>query len=152
MPNKETSLNMQISTEQIDSMVTAKEPIRCKLAVNDKPICQCMRCTFLGAEITSSKNGLEVRTYVKPVFTYAAETLAAKIMMRAVDMKTLRTIKGVNLRDQARSKMIREDLEIRDIVWFTRTKRRLRGDRVDRMIEGRWTKWAKDEKPNFRKP
>lgn len=58
-------LNMQISLEKTESMVIAKEPTRCKLAVNDKPIHQCMQCTYLGVEITSSKNlQQEVRTQV----------------------------------------------------------------------------------------
>ncbi|GJQ78450.1 hypothetical protein Trydic_g11569 [Trypoxylus dichotomus] len=39
------SLNMQISMEKIESWVIAKEPIRCKSDVNDKPIQQYMQCT-----------------------------------------------------------------------------------------------------------
>ncbi|GJQ84074.1 hypothetical protein Trydic_g12054 [Trypoxylus dichotomus] len=46
-------------------MVITKVPIRCKLAVNDKPIRQCKQCVYLGVEITSSKNlQQEVRTQV----------------------------------------------------------------------------------------
>ncbi|GJQ77295.1 hypothetical protein Trydic_g20717 [Trypoxylus dichotomus] len=71
-------------------------------------------------------------------------------MMRTAEMKTLRTIKGVSLRDQTRSKMI-EDLEIRDIVRFTRTRRRFWRDHVDRMTDGRWTNWVKDGKTNSRR-
>ncbi|GJQ83541.1 hypothetical protein Trydic_g10893 [Trypoxylus dichotomus] len=96
---------MQISMEKTESMVIAKEPIRYKLVVNDKPICQCMQCTYLGVEITNSKNlQQEVRaqinkasrtsgylrslilsteskariykTVVRPILTYAAETRA----------------------------------------------------------------------------
>ncbi|GJQ71581.1 hypothetical protein Trydic_g11284 [Trypoxylus dichotomus] len=71
-------------------------------------------------------------------------------------MKTLRTIKGVNLRDQIRSKLIREDLEIQDIVEFTRVRRRFWRDHVDRMTEGRSAKFVHfailDEKRNSRRP
>ncbi|GJQ69010.1 hypothetical protein Trydic_g6183 [Trypoxylus dichotomus] len=41
-------------------------------------------------------------------------------MMRAAEMKTLRTIKRVSLRDRIRSKVIREDLEIQDSIRFAR--------------------------------
>lgn len=183
-------LNMQISLEKTESMVIAKEPTRCKLAVNDKPIHQCMQCTYLGVEITSSKNlQQEVRTQVnkasrisgylrdliwknkyistdskvriyktvvRPILTYAVETRAdtakTKNMMRVAEMKTLRTIKGVSLRDQIRSDAIREDLNIQDVVRFTRSRRRYWRDHVDRMTEDRWAKWAKDGRPNSRRP
>ncbi|GJQ72702.1 hypothetical protein Trydic_g1359 [Trypoxylus dichotomus] len=49
-----------------------------------------------------------------------------------------------------RSKVIRENLEIQGIVPFTRARRRFWRDHVDKMTEGRWEKWAKDEKPNSR--
>ncbi|GJQ77581.1 hypothetical protein Trydic_g20966 [Trypoxylus dichotomus] len=65
-------------------------------------------------------------------------------MMRAAEMKTLRAIKGVSLRNQIRSKVIREDLEVQDIVKFTMARRFWR-DHVKRMTEGRLAKWAKDE-------
>ncbi|GJQ75004.1 hypothetical protein Trydic_g9625 [Trypoxylus dichotomus] len=102
----------------------------------------------------SAENKVRVyKTAIRPVLTYAAETRVnitkAKNMMRAVEMKTLRTTKRVSLRDQMRSKLIREDLEIQDIV-FTSARRRFYRDHVDRMTEGRWAKSAKDEKPNRR--
>ncbi|GJQ64826.1 hypothetical protein Trydic_g7003 [Trypoxylus dichotomus] len=64
-------------------------------------------------------------------------------MTRAAEMKSLRTIKVVNLRDQIRSKVIREDLEIQDGLQ--------RRDDVDRLTEDRWAKCANDEKPNPRR-
>ncbi|XP_045466574.1 uncharacterized protein LOC123675272 [Harmonia axyridis] len=55
--------NMIISLKKTESMVISREPIRCKLAVNDKPIKQTLQCTYLGVEISSCKNLYqEVRT------------------------------------------------------------------------------------------
>ncbi|GJQ72768.1 hypothetical protein Trydic_g1419 [Trypoxylus dichotomus] len=48
---------------------------------------------------------------------------------RVVEMKTLRTIKGLSLGDQIRSKVIRENLEIQDMVRFTRARPRRHIDR-----------------------
>ncbi|GJQ80208.1 hypothetical protein Trydic_g23784 [Trypoxylus dichotomus] len=90
---------MRLSMNKTESMVIAEEPVKCKLDVNDKPICQCMQCTYLGVEITSCKNlQQEVRvqinkalriedisaksnvhiykTAVKPALTDEAETRA----------------------------------------------------------------------------
>ncbi|GJQ65907.1 hypothetical protein Trydic_g4007 [Trypoxylus dichotomus] len=47
--------------------------------------------------------------------------------------------------------MIREDLEIRDVIRLTMTGRRFWRDNADRMAEGRWTKWAEDENANSRR-
>ncbi|GJQ76531.1 hypothetical protein Trydic_g2234 [Trypoxylus dichotomus] len=66
-------------------------------------------------------------------------------MTRAAEMKTLRAIKGVTLRERIRSKVIREDFEIQDIVRFTR-------DNVDKMTKGRWANWVKDKKSNSGRP
>lgn len=183
-------LNMQISVEKTESMVISKEPIRCKLAVDNKPIQQTKQCTYLGVEITNHKNLQEeartqankasrisgylrdlvwknkymstqskvriYKTVVRPVLTYATETRAettrTKSIMRAAEMKTLRTIKGVSLRDQIRSTAIREDLKIQDVVRFTRARRRYWRDHVDRMTDDQWAKWAKNEKPNSKRP
>ncbi|GJQ86175.1 hypothetical protein Trydic_g12445 [Trypoxylus dichotomus] len=65
---KAESPNMQISMEKKESMVASKEHIKCKLAVNDKPIHQCMLCTYLGIEITSFKSlQQEVRAQINKV-------------------------------------------------------------------------------------
>ncbi|GJQ83797.1 hypothetical protein Trydic_g5657 [Trypoxylus dichotomus] len=66
--------------------------------------------------------------------------------------KSERAIKGVNLRDQIRSKKVREDLEIQDIIRVRRGKQQFWRDQVDKMTEGVWRKWEKDEKPNPTRP
>ncbi|GJQ66649.1 hypothetical protein Trydic_g4618 [Trypoxylus dichotomus] len=73
-------------------------------------------------------------------------------MLRAVERKTMRTTKGVSLRDQIGCKVITEDLEIQDIVRFTRARRQFRKHLVDKMTEDHWAKWTKDEKLNSRRP
>lgn len=50
-----------------------------------------------------------------------ADTAKTKNMTRAAEMKTLRTVKGVSLKDQIWSDIIREDLKTQDIVRFSRS-------------------------------
>lgn len=45
-----------------------------------------------------------------------AETLKTKVLLRAAEMKTLRMIIGVPLRDQVKSTATREELKIPDVV------------------------------------
>ncbi|XP_055385812.1 uncharacterized protein LOC129614885 [Condylostylus longicornis] len=47
--------NMKISTEKTKSMTISKEPIRCKLVVNNKTIEQVNRFKYLGVDITDSR-------------------------------------------------------------------------------------------------
>ncbi|XP_045477896.1 uncharacterized protein LOC123683044 [Harmonia axyridis] len=182
--------NMMISAEKTESMVISKEPIRCKLAVHDKPIRQTLHCKYLGVEISSHMNVYqEVRaqankasrisgclrdmiwrnehmtaeskvriykTVVRPILTYAAETRAetatTKSLLRSTEMRILRTIEGVTLRDQIRSSVIRDELKVQDVVRFVRSRRRNWRDHVDRMGTDRLAKWAKNERPNTRRP
>lgn len=46
-------LNMSISIEKTKSMTIAKEPLRCKLVIEDKPIEQVMQFKYLGMNISS---------------------------------------------------------------------------------------------------
>ncbi|XP_055390221.1 uncharacterized protein LOC129619146 [Condylostylus longicornis] len=48
--------NMVISTEKTKSLVVSKDPIRCKLAINDIIIEQVMSFRYLGVEISSNQN------------------------------------------------------------------------------------------------
>lgn len=50
------NLNMMISTEKTKCMTISKQPLRCKLAVYDKPICQVMEFNYLGSVITSGRD------------------------------------------------------------------------------------------------
>lgn len=73
----------------------------------------------------------------KPVLIYAnetrAETSKTKRMMKTIEMKILRTVKGVILKDRVRSDTIRQELNIQDVVRWTKTRRRFWRDYVDRM-------------------
>ncbi|XP_044746226.1 uncharacterized protein LOC123322928 [Coccinella septempunctata] len=95
------------------------------------------------------------KTCVRPILTYASETRAetskTKSIMRTTEMKILRTIKGVTLRDRIRSD-IRAELGVQDVVRWVRTRKRFSRDLVERMPEDRWAKWAKNQKPNKRRP
>ncbi|GJQ68868.1 hypothetical protein Trydic_g21737, partial [Trypoxylus dichotomus] len=65
-----------------------------------------------------------------------AGTTKAKNMIRAAEMKARMTIKGVSLRGQIGRKVLRGDLEIQDIVRFTRLRRKFWRDHVDKKTEG----------------
>ncbi|GJQ86408.1 hypothetical protein Trydic_g10318 [Trypoxylus dichotomus] len=97
--------------EKTESVVIAKEPIKCKLDVNDKLIRQSMHCRELIWRNKSMSAESKVRMYkiaVSHVSIHASETRAdtakVKDMMRAAKMKTLKTIKGVSLRDSKSKK------------------------------------------------
>lgn len=96
------------------------------------------------------------KTCVRPILTYGAETRAetnpTKQLMRTTEMKTLRAISGVTLRDRKRSKEIRESLNVQDVVRWTRARRRGWDEHVDRMGPERLAKWAKVAKPNAIRP
>lgn len=51
--------NMKIATEKTKAMVIAKEPVRCKLMVEEKVIEQVRKFKYLGLEITSNRNIVE---------------------------------------------------------------------------------------------
>lgn len=170
--------NMIISTEKTKSMVISKEPVRCKLMVDNKTIEQVMKFNYLGSQISSSRNLIEevrancikasfisgslrdliwknkymtaeckiriYKTCVRPILTYAAETRAettkTKKLLRSTEMKTLRAIKGVTLRDQIRSSAIRDELQTEDVVRWVRSRRRYWRDHVGRMDQDRIAK------------
>ncbi|XP_072764658.1 uncharacterized protein [Anoplolepis gracilipes] len=171
-------------------LVIAKEPIRCKLVVNDHIIKQVMSFNYLGVETYSGRYLLnkartqtnnkaariagclrdiiwrnkymttksKIRIYktcIRPVLTYAAETRAetskTKRMMRTTEMRILRTIKGVSLRDRIRSSDIRREFELQDVVRWTRARRRFWRDHVDRMRPEQLPNWAKIQKLNTRR-
>ncbi|XP_044744146.1 uncharacterized protein LOC123306294 [Coccinella septempunctata] len=93
---------------------------------------------------------------VRPVLTYAAETRAetstTKRMARTTEMRILRSIKGITLRDHVRSSDIREELEVQDVVRWVRARRRFWRDHVERMPDERLAKWAETQKPSTRRP
>ncbi|XP_045465000.1 uncharacterized protein LOC123674152 [Harmonia axyridis] len=53
---KAKSLNMQISITKTKTLVVSKEPVRCKLSLENKIIEQVMSFDYLGIQITSSQN------------------------------------------------------------------------------------------------
>jgi len=95
------------------------------------------------------------KTCVRPLLTYAAETRAestkTKQIMRATEMKTLRSITGLSLRDRVRSETIRETCEVQDVVRWTRSRRRYWRDHVERMGEERLAKKVQTQNPDTRR-
>ncbi|XP_045480943.1 uncharacterized protein LOC123685328 [Harmonia axyridis] len=50
------TLNMEISNAKTKSLVASKEPIRCKLVLEDRPIEQLMSVAYLGVQITANQD------------------------------------------------------------------------------------------------
>lgn len=96
------------------------------------------------------------KTAVRPVLTYAVETRAdtaiTKQIYRTTEMRTLRAIKGVTLRDHVRSHDIRQELEVQDIACWARVRRRQWRDHVERMTTQSITHWAMTAKPMKTRP
>lgn len=111
----------------------------------------CLRDSIWRNLCTRSKVRI-YRTCIRPILTYAAETREetskTKKIIRTTEMKILRTIKGVTLREQIRSEAIRNKLEIQDIMRWTRARRRQWRDHVDRMGPERIARWAKIHGPS----
>ena len=73
---------------------------------------------------------------VRPIITYAvgtrADTTRTEQLLRSTEMKTLRSILGLTLWDKIRSKDIRDECEIQDIVKWTKDRRQYWNENVDR--------------------
>lgn len=93
---------------------------------------------------------LMYKTILRPILLYGSECWALntiqKNKLEAVEMRVLRIIKGVTLRDRLRSREIREDLNIEPIIeyaernqlrWYGHLKRMDEGERLRRMLEWR---------------
>lgn len=66
-----------------------------------------------------------------------ADNSKTKSIMKTAEIKTIRTIKKVTLRDQLRTTAIREELKLQDVVRFVRSRCRYWRDYVNRINENR---------------
>lgn len=96
------------------------------------------------------------KTYIRPILTYTAETRAdiikMKRILRTTEMRTLRAIRGVTLRDRMRNEQIRQDCDIQNIVRWSRARRRHWRDHMDRMTPLRLAKLVKTHNPQNPRP
>ncbi|GJQ78449.1 hypothetical protein Trydic_g11568 [Trypoxylus dichotomus] len=101
---------------------TKKREIRCKLDVNAPRPSGYPKDLIRRNKYMSAQSKLHIhRTAATPVLTYAVEARA--------DITGAKNMRSAEMKT------------------FGAIKRR---NHVDRMTEGRWTKWAKDERPNSR--
>lgn len=145
--------NMIISIEKTKSLVASKQPIRCKLCINNQSIEQVMNFNYLGTplsyhrdlnkEVATQANKEMItagairsliltnkhilpeskiriyKTCIRPIMTYGIEarpdTATTTQKLEATEMKILRSIKGVSLRENLRSSFIRNDLKVEPI-------------------------------------
>ena len=88
--------------------------------------------------------------------TYSIETRpensTTKRLLQTTKMRTLRGITGCSLQDQIRSKDIRTQCGILDVVIWGRIRRREWRDHVDRMDNMRIPKIAKQGHPTSKRP
>jgi len=116
-----------------------------------------LRDTIWNNKYMSTNSKVRIyKTCIRPILTYAAETRAetakTKRLARTTEMRTLRNIRGVTLRDRIRSRDIREECGVQDVVRFVRARRRHWRDHINRMGPERLVKWASEEIPASRRP
>lgn len=92
-------------------------------------IAGCLRDIIWRNKYMSAKSKIQIyEACIRSVLTYAAETRAetsqTKRVKRTMKMRILRTIKSVKLRDRMRSDTIQKELEVQDVVRWTRIRRR----------------------------
>lgn len=97
----------------------------------------------------SSESKIRIyKTCIGPVLTYAEETRTeirrTKRTLRTTEMKIVRKIKRVTLKNRIKSDVIRNELVIYD-VWWTMERHPYWRDRVDEVGS------AKTQKPNTRR-
>lgn len=84
------------------------------------------------------------KTIVRPVLTFATETRAetkrTKQQFRTVEMKVLRKIAGFTLWDHQTNESIRDACNVQDVAKWTRMRRKMWSEHVDRMDEERLAK------------
>ncbi|XP_048521542.1 uncharacterized protein LOC125504129 [Dendroctonus ponderosae] len=140
------------TSDKTQSIIISKKTIRCKLMKFDylgaqissstnlieetrantmkaSRISGSLRDVIRNNKFMSTESKVRIyKTCVRPILAYASETRAetsrTKQVMRCAEMKTLRTIKVVTLRDQIRSSTIREELQVDDVVKWVGTRRR----------------------------
>jgi hypothetical protein len=92
------------------------------------------------------------KTCMRPMLTYAAEiqtgTSKTKQLLRSAEMRVLRNIKGVTLRDRIRN----DEGNVIDVGRWVRIRRRNWRDHLDRMVQERCASWAKHQKPSTNRP
>lgn len=88
------------------------------------------------------------KTCVRPILIYVAatrvSTLTTKHNLRTTEIRTLRSIANISLRDRIRNKDIRKMCKVQDVVQWTRTRRR---NWHDRMTDNRLENVVKLQKP-----
>lgn len=104
---------------------------------------------------TKSKSRI-YKTCIRPILTYTAETrpdtTKTKSALRTSEMRILRTICGKTLLDRIRNETIRTECETEDIVRWTRKRRRMWNEHINRMTDDRLVKIARNGKPETRRP
>ncbi|KAF2891006.1 hypothetical protein ILUMI_15167 [Ignelater luminosus] len=143
---------MIICTEKTKCMTITKDPLRCKLIVEDKPIELISQFKYLGVELFNDHdppkelrrlidkeklygNRHIYKTCVRPIET-REETNKTKSMLRVAKMNIQRTIIGKTKRERVRNTEVREQCGVQDIRW-ERQRRRQWYNHVKRMKEER---------------
>ena len=96
------------------------------------------------------------KTCVRPIMTYGmecrADTTITKSALRVSEMRTLRSIAGLTLRDRVRNVRVREICEVEDVVRWGRQRRRFWYAHVNRMGTSRLPYIALHGRPEGRIP
>lgn len=128
-----------------------------KQATKAMKVSSCLRQTIWRNEFMTTESKLKVyKTTVRPLLTYAVETRAdtrgTKQKMNNVEMKVLRSIKGITLRDRQTNSSIREQCNIQDVNKWVKTRKKKWDEHVDRMRPDQLANISKNNKPYSRRP
>lgn len=101
--------------------------------------------TFINKKEINQKTKLKIyKTIFRPILTYASESWVldtrTKSRLEAVEMKYLRRVKGITLRDHIRSQQIREELDIQPLTNFIQKKQLSWWGHLQRLDENRAVK------------
>lgn len=117
----------------------------------------CLREVIWRNKFMTTESKMRVyKTAVRPILTYAVETRAdtkrTKQKMNTVEMKVLRSIKGLTLRDRQTNSSIREQCNIQSINKWVKVRKKKWSEHVDRMSPNRLANICRNNKPYSRRP
>ncbi|CAG9833057.1 unnamed protein product, partial [Diabrotica balteata] len=96
------------------------------------------------------------KTTVRPILTYAAKTRTdtrkTKQQINNIEMKVLRSIAGISLRDRQSNRSIREQCKIQNINRWIKTRKKNWNEHVNRMGPDILANICKNNKPYSRRP
>ncbi|XP_056635477.1 uncharacterized protein LOC130444396 [Diorhabda sublineata] len=133
-------LNMNISISKTKCMTIAKDPLRCKLVVEDNPIERIMHFRYLGIDGISSTHD--------PVKDLRSQINKTSALSRCLRDNLVQPVHA----DRVRNPDVKEQYGIQDIVRWGRQRKRQWYNHVRRMEENRLARIVLENNPPGSRP